>query len=249
MTPDYEKLHAEGVVVDESVGYVMVSTTKFTPELEAVVALMTPVSAISSRETFHILGITGDVRGQRHLDIAGGCSDHTAELLARGAEAYSVDPKYGDIEAIIAQARKHIEGSPAANAATETIALQRFIESASQDPSHYRTGYATALDFPNDHFDRVSCFRFMLSHMNIQPDMLIAAVAEGIRVLKPGGTFTICPTERKEPLNGFAQANELCREMLHVWLDSNPRIRHYGKEFRLNGKTAVTSLEIEKLAR
>jgi SAM-dependent methyltransferase len=97
------------------------------------------------------------LEGARVLDIGCGFGRWTRWLAQRGADPVGVDPTEGMLEAARRASPKSIE---------------------------YLQMSATALDFPDDHFDLVTCITVI---QHLEPDEQEAAIAELARVLQPGG--------------------------------------------------------------
>lgn len=99
--------------------------------------------------------------GVSALDIGCGFGRWTRWLAQHGAVATGVDPT----EAMLSAARR-----------------------ASPQSITYRDMSATALDFPSDHFDLVTCVTVI---QHLKPEEQEAAVAELARVLRPGGEAVV----------------------------------------------------------
>jgi len=97
------------------------------------------------------------VRGARALDVGCGFGRWTRWLSEHGAEAIGVDPTPG----MLAAAR-----------------------GASSDSIEFHRMSATALDFPDRHFDLVTCITVI---QHLEPREQEAAISEIARVLRPGG--------------------------------------------------------------
>jgi len=101
------------------------------------------------------------LEGLSALDIGCGFGRWTRWLAQHGAAAIGVDPTEGMLEA-------------ARRASPETIT--------------YRSMSATALDFPADHFDIVTCVTVI---QHLKPEEQNDAIAELARVLRPGGEAVV----------------------------------------------------------
>jgi SAM-dependent methyltransferase len=101
------------------------------------------------------------LKGARALDIGCGFGRWTRWLAQHGANAIGVDPTQGMLEAA---------------------------GRASPDSIEYLKMSATALDFPDDHFDFVTCITVI---QHLEPDEQEAAIAELARVLRPGGSAVV----------------------------------------------------------
>ena len=97
------------------------------------------------------------IEGTRALDVGCGFGRWTRWLAQQGAKPIGVDPTEGMLEA----ARR-----------------------ASPESIDYRKMSATKLDFPDDHFDLVTCITVV---QHLEPREQEAAIAELARVLRPGG--------------------------------------------------------------
>jgi SAM-dependent methyltransferase len=99
--------------------------------------------------------------GAQALDIGCGFGRWTRFLATQGADPLGVDPTEG----MLAAARR-----------------------ASPEAIRYVRMSATALDFPDDHFDVVTCITVF---QHLEPHEQEAAIAELARVLKPGGEAVV----------------------------------------------------------
>lgn len=104
---------------------------------------------------------TLELRGARALDVGCGFGRWTRWLAERGADAIGIDPT----ETMLDAARRASPGSV-----------------------RYRRMSATALDFPDDHFDVVTCITVV---QHLEPAEQEQAVAELARVLRPGGVAVV----------------------------------------------------------
>jgi SAM-dependent methyltransferase len=101
------------------------------------------------------------VRGARALDVGCGFGRWTRWLARHGADVVGVDPTEGMLEA-------------ARRVSAPTI--------------QYRRMSATALEFPDDSFDLVTCITVV---QHLDPSEQELAIAEMTRVLRPGGEVVV----------------------------------------------------------
>ncbi|RKP55129.1 class I SAM-dependent methyltransferase [Cohnella endophytica] len=162
---------------------------------------------------FRLPGLDG-VRGPV-LDVAGGASCFTAELNAQGIPAFAADPFYdGSTEDVIAAARQEIEvssakiaanadiydwsfyGSPEQHRAIREKSLERFAEHFRDEEGRkrYYSDSLPKLPFANDTFELVTCSHFLFLYADsFGQQFHLDAIAELIRVLRPGGELRIYP--------------------------------------------------------
>ncbi|GAA1006524.1 methyltransferase [Acrocarpospora pleiomorpha] len=108
--------------------------------------------------------------GDRVLDLGAGGGRHAFEVLRRGADVVAFDQDAGEMESVAAMfAAMDKEGEIPAGARAETV-----------------VGDALDMPFPDAYFDQVIASE-VLEHI---PDDL-AAMAEIVRVLKPGGQVAV----------------------------------------------------------
>ena len=112
--------------------------------------------------------------GDRVLDVATGTGRATFALAASGARIVGVDQSEG----MLAQA--------------EARRAERELEGV-----EFRVGTATALEFPDDHFDAVMATRFL--HLLPKP-VQRTVIGEMVRVLRPGGHLVL---EWSNQFDGF----------------------------------------------
>lgn len=149
------------------------------------------------------------------LDVAGGASSFTAQLNAMGVPAFAADPFYAGLtEDVIAAANKEIDTSSAKIAANAgafdwsfygTPELHRrhreqsmalFTEDFRREDagSRYYSASLPNLPFESNTFEMVVCSHFLFLYADSFDEAFhAAAIAELIRVLKPGGELLIYP--------------------------------------------------------
>lgn len=103
------------------------------------------------------------------LDLGCGPGEMVEPLLGLGCEFWGVDPSPRMME----------------------ICRSRF---ADTKQAHFIQGQASQLNFPDAFFDAVLCMGVIDSMKNVKP-----AIAEMLRVLKPGGTFIATFPNRESP--------------------------------------------------
>lgn len=171
------------------------------------------------------------------LDVAGGASSFVAELNAMGIAAFAADPFYeGETEAIIAAGFKEIEvssakleniagnydwsyyGSPKQHRRLRENSLARFAADfrKADAGSRYYAASLPNLPFETDAFELVVCSHFLFLYADTFGKAFHAdALAELIRVLRPGGELRIYPiiTLKWEECSFLS---EVLRELKHV---------------------------------
>jgi SAM-dependent methyltransferase len=149
------------------------------------------------------------------LDVAGGASSFTAQLNAKGISAFAVDPFYAGLtEDVIATASQEIDTSSAkitANAGSydwsfyvsPELHRQRRVQSLALFAEDFRRKDAGSryypaslpnLPFESNTFELVVCSHFLFLYADSFGEAFhAAAIAELVRVLKPGGELRIYP--------------------------------------------------------
>jgi SAM-dependent methyltransferase len=108
--------------------------------------------------------------GEHVLDMGCGAGRHAFELYRRGAHVVAFDRDERELAEVAKMfAAMELEGEPPAGASARTV-----------------TGDALSLPFPDDTFDKIVAAE-VLEHI---PDDM-AAMAELLRVLKPGGELAV----------------------------------------------------------
>lgn len=164
---------------------------------ETEFASFIPPSGGDSKMVIRDTQLPGIVAGLNILDVGGGTSDATAELVAQGANAFALDPKYArlvELKNVVKKVNKYYKEKIHAHSDTELdTALKNFSSSIALHKQRYKTGYATSIPFSNEFFDIVFSRFTILGYLDIQPTLLDAAIHECLRVTKPRGTVRLFP--------------------------------------------------------
>lgn len=156
-----------------------------------------------------------DLEGGAILDVAGGGSSFTAEARAQGYEAYAVDPRYeGDMKAWIYEAAEEIATSTAKLAGLmeqfdwsyygsleshregRELSLVRFSNHvrSKEGQGCYVAASLPSLPLGDDSYNLIFCSHFLFLYAEqFGYEFHEQAVAELIRVCKPGGQIRIYP--------------------------------------------------------
>lgn len=191
---------------------------------------------------FDILQLT-DFRGLNFLEIGAGQSDIVAQLRARGAVPYAVDPGYGKPEVLDRMVDKYLaeEILPQDQEWFDHLqtSRRRFRRDFANFRKYYKDGYSTELPFPKNSFDLVvSSFCICPVVSPNLPDLL-QSIKEVIRVLKPGKIAEICPFDNHEDLNegDLEKAERHGANLLRVkeyLVSSNQRYMDYDLQYNDN---------------
>jgi len=149
------------------------------------------------------------------LDVAGGASSFTAQLNERGVPAFAADPFYAGLtDDVIATAHKEVEvssdkiaaiseiydwsfyGSPLQHRKLRENSLSLFAEDYRKDVdrNRYIAAALPHLPFEKDTFELAVCSHFLFLYADTFGEAFhAAAIAELIRVLRPGGELRIYP--------------------------------------------------------
>ena len=164
---------------------------------------------------FDRLGLTP---GDRVLDVGAGFGRHVFECARRGADVVALD---------------HAEDEVVQTRATETA----MVEAGEIDPERFlgvMRGDATRLPFADDAFDIVITSE-VLEH--IQDD--VSAIAEMVRVLRPGGVFAATV-----PAAGPEKINWLLSDEYHAPKSVGGHVRIYSRT-ELAAKLRSAGLELQ----
>lgn len=237
MRVDDGRLLTQGFVEDSNTGLMYVNPTIDSPELEFAMSQLGSPTAIHWREAIRIIGLgeQDNFDGLNFLDIGGACSNLTAWLLSRGANAFSIDPGYQDLTYMIQKAQ--ISTQEKADPEENMQAIQEFKSSVESHPDHYITGWATNVPKPSGYFDYITAIRSVFFYIDINADLLARAINEQIRLLKkPGGKFVGYPLLTEGPLQGFEQTRYNNQRALATALDTRTDVNYQVRQFQANGK-------------
>lgn len=159
-------------------------------------------SARSWQDIKEIVGFPREVKGMRILDIGGGGSEATAILLERGADAYAIDPRYEDKSQVrkstieyLLKLRKIVPNTSTwkKHIQSQHESLERFLRSIKKRSNHYKAAFASKIPFGDNYFDIVFSVNCITEYLDQEPETLIAAIAECVRVTKSGGQIHLFP--------------------------------------------------------
>jgi SAM-dependent methyltransferase len=169
------------------------------------------------------------------VDVGAGGSDAVAELLARGADAYAVDPRYAALAGLVRDANSYFARQTAAGQlpqareasapgiAAQRAAFGRFLASfqARKTQRRYLAAVASNLPFETASADFVYSLDCITQYLDREYDGLLGAVREALRVLKPGGTLALAPFRDDVFALGYHAARQANQERLITWLDEH----------------------------
>lgn len=204
-----------------------VRITVGSPEAEANITQISPVSSTPYQEVIACVGLPKKVRGLRILDVGAGASDTTAYLLSQGADAYAVDPRYDDPKLLRSLAMQNIEflkghSHKRNEVRAEQTALARFENSFRRFPDRYIASNATSLPFDSNSFDTAFSIRAISAYLDLEVYTFLRAEDECVRVVKPGGNVVLYPYETTSSLHSpQGKMHQQLREQSHSWLGSH----------------------------
>lgn len=170
-------------------------------QTEEALAQRFPCGATPADTAIQYLGLPQERIGLIIVDVAAGLSSLTPTLLAEGANVYAVDSVYGatreELEGLIDETRTKTLASTPPGYFQE---MDRLVREASGQfevsyvacPDRYIKGYATRLPFP-DNFADYAISMNGISGFIREPDVLIEAIKEALRIVKPGGKVVLAP--------------------------------------------------------
>lgn len=154
------------------------------------------------QKVVELFTFTQKEKGSRFLDVGGGGSDITAHLIELGYDAYAIDPRYKSKPDLKGHVKKHLANMSSRHKGDPTwttyireqeVALEGFLQSAKENPEHYKAATATNIPFPGEYFDMVFSLNAVTEYLDLNPDVLAKAVQECLRVTKKGGTVQLHP--------------------------------------------------------
>jgi SAM-dependent methyltransferase len=179
---------------------------ELTPEVVLAISANAEVTGIGWKSLSRFYDLPKDVKGLRTLDLCAGMSDFAYGLRNRGAEAYALDLLYGDMKTLVERhqlafrevARDVFHTRPDGPKARQIYRsyVQAFNESLRKKPRFYVGASATALPFAGASFDLVTSFNGLFGTLDFDSRALNPALAEALRVLKPGGSLQLLPYQR-----------------------------------------------------
>ena len=154
--------------------------------------------------------------GLKVLDICAGMSDSVHYLREQGAEAYAVDTAYADLEAMYARHYASFEVTARTVFGLEPdsargVELYRSLTAgfvAGAQGGGCVAASATALPFPDACFDLVLSFNGIFGTLDFDAGVLASALAEAVRVTKPGGSIQLVPYQHGPVLSDLERSNQ-----------------------------------------
>ena len=206
--------------------------TDLSPDVVLAIAAQAEVTGIAWKSLSRFYDLPRDLKGLRTLDVCSGMSDFAYGLRQRGAYAYALDLLYADWDML---RQRHQEGfrevardvfqtrrdSPKARQIYRSY-VQSFQESLRKKPRFYVAGSATALPFADATFDLVTSFNGVFGTLDFDERSLVQALAEAVRVVKPGGSVQLIPYQKGPILDDHQRRNQ--REAVEA-LGQTPGLR------------------------
>ena len=172
------------------------------------------------------------VAGLGVVDVGAGGSDAVATLLAAGADAVAVDPRYRSLPGLVRDANAYFGAQQAAgrpphsreDAATaiaeQREAFRRFVASfQGRHRNRYVAAVATALPLQDGSADLVYSLDCITQYLDRDYDVLQAAVQEALRVLRPGGLLALVPFRDEVFRLGYHDVRRASQERLLDWIE------------------------------
>jgi SAM-dependent methyltransferase len=179
---------------------------KVAPQIVLAISANAEVTGIGWKSLSRFYDLPKDVNGLRTLDLCAGMSDFAYGLRQRGADAYALDLLYGDMRTLVERhqaafhevARDVFHTRPDGPKARQIYRgyVQAFNESLRKKPRFYIGASATALPFADACFDLVTSFNGLFGTLDFDARALRPALAEAVRVLKPGGSLQLLPYQK-----------------------------------------------------
>lgn len=180
-----------------------------------------------------LIPFPSSLAGQTIIDVGAGGSDAVAALLAGGANAFAVDPRYRSLPALVRDvdayfaAHEAIGQMPQAHEASarpiarQRAAFQRFAASFQdrRNEARYRAAVATQLPFSTSSADLVYSLDCITQYLDREYELLAAAILEALRVLRPGGRLVLVPFRDDVFALGYHAERQQNQERLLQWLE------------------------------
>jgi SAM-dependent methyltransferase len=174
-----------------------------------------------------------NVAGATIVDVGAGGSNAVAALLALGANAFAIDPRYRSWPSLERECTSYFERHEAlgrlpqareasANPIAQQRAAFRDFAASLHDPGNadrYRAAVATDLPFADDSVDLVYSLDCITQYLDRRFDLLAAAVEEALRVLRPGGRLVLVPFRDDVFALGYQLDRRANQRRLEGWLD------------------------------
>lgn len=216
--------------------------------LEGLIYAACPVSSLAWNDALDYLRLPENPTGWSILDIGAGASNIVPHALALGADAYAVDAGYGpNLQLLLKKAHQHADSVKIEHLATSKATITEFQQALGAHPDRFIRNFATKLQFPDNRFKLAISTRLHLGHLDDNPDLLIAATQENLRVVEPGGRLALSPLGEIAGWTAHPRRIESQAALLE-WLKSDPRYTTEMETFRVRGEIVWTRLDIQKLA-
>jgi SAM-dependent methyltransferase len=197
------------------------------------------------------------VAGLTIVDVGSGGSDAVATLLEAGALAFGVDPRYRSLDDLVREVTLYFRTQealgqlPAAREASarpiaaQRAAFRRLVTSfqSARTARHYLPAIATRLPFPSASVDLVYSLDCITQYLDREYDSLIAAVQEGLRILRAGGRLALVPFRDDIFAAGYHPERHANQERLLAWL-AESHLRWSLQDLSTTGLTGSSRLEI-----
>ena len=229
--------------------------TSYNRELKAA-----PISANRADELSNLYILPENLAGLKILDLGGSQSNFCAYLVENGADAYSIDPLYSDLENLEKRRREHflteveailpdLKGKLDPNDPRFVSGLEKdestqvFKRSIFYNPGRYISASFHALPFKDELFDIITSSYSIFGVATRDEVLLEAAFSEALRALKPGGTLQLIPVTFTPGLSE-AENQNLINILRPFQSDHNYKLSFLKGHL---GGTVVGRLAIEKL--
>ncbi len=183
------------------------------------------------------------------VDVGAGVSESTAILASQGATSIAVDPRYGNLDELILNAKERSEPEYSGFTEEETKkCIDRFrrdFKSGRRRKGRYIVALAGDLPFKDESVDflfSIHCITFFLDQ---DWDLLKGAADESLRVIKRRGEIQLAPFFDVRLAVQFGKVYEPgLFEVLKEDLDEH-LVRDENQERLLNYLSAQSSLEVD----